>query len=90
MGRLMYKPVGLVLGIVGSMLAGAIFKRVWRAVASEDDAPDATDEERGWDEILMAAALHGAIFAIIKAAVDRGGAEGVRRLTGNWPVKSRH
>ena len=34
---------------------------------------------------LPAAALQGAIFALVKAAVDRGGAEGFRKLTGVWP-----
>ncbi len=38
-----------------------------------------------WGEVLTAAALQGAIFAVVKAAVDRGGAAGVRRLTGEWP-----
>ena len=33
-----------------------------------------------------AAALQGAIFAIVKAAVDRASAEGVRKLTGSWPA----
>ena len=31
------------------------------------------------------AGRHGAIFALVKAAVDRGAAEGTRRLTGTWP-----
>lgn len=48
--------------------------------------PHATDEEGGWGEILAAAALQGAIFAIVKAAVDRGGRQGVRKLTGRWPA----
>lgn len=83
--KLAYKPVGLLLGIGAGMLAGAVFKQVWKMTAGDDDAPDATDEDRGWGEILAAAALQGAIFAVVKAAVDRGGAAGVRRLTGNWP-----
>jgi hypothetical protein len=29
--------------------------------------------------------LQGAIFALVKAAADRGAAEGTRRLTGIWP-----
>ena len=62
-----------------------MFKQAWRAIAGEDDAPNATDQDRGWTEVLVAAALQGAIFAIVKAAVDRGGAEGVKRLTGEWP-----
>jgi len=37
------------------------------------------------EPILLAAMLQGAIFALVKAAVDRGAAEGTRRLTGTWP-----
>jgi hypothetical protein len=29
--------------------------------------------------------LQGAIFAVVKALVDRGGATGVRKMTGQWP-----
>jgi hypothetical protein len=85
MNRVLYKPVGFALGAVAGLVAGFLFKRVWQAVSDEEDAPNATDEDRGWGEILAAAALQGAIFAIVKAAVDRGGAEGVRKLTGRWP-----
>ena len=86
MSKVLYKPVGLVLGAAAGLIAGMLFKQVWRVMANDEAAPDATDEERGWGEILAAAALQGAIFAIVKAAVDRGGAEGVRRLTGRWPA----
>lgn len=47
--------------------------------------PDATDEHRTWQEVLIAAALQGAIFAVVKAAVARAGAVTTRRLTGTWP-----
>jgi TRAP-type C4-dicarboxylate transport system permease large subunit len=86
MGKLLYRPVSLVSGVVGGLLAGVLFKQVWRIVAGEDEAPEATDEKRGWDEVLTAAALQGAIFALVKAAITRGGARGVRRLTGSWPA----
>ena len=85
MSKLAYKPVGLLLGVAAGAIASFAFKEVWKVVAGDDDAPQATDEERGWGEILAAAALQGAIFALVKAAVDRGGATGVRRLTGQWP-----
>jgi hypothetical protein len=84
--KLIYKPVGFALGAVAGMTAGFVFRHVWQIVARSDDVPDATDEERGWGEVLAAAALQGAIFAIVRAAVDRGGAVGVRRLTGRWPA----
>ena len=83
--KIAYKPVGLLLGIAAGTVAGMVFKQVWKLAAGDDDAPNATDEDRGWGEILAAAAIQGAIFATVKAMVDRGGAVGVRKLTGEWP-----
>ncbi|MBO4209347.1 DUF4235 domain-containing protein [Micromonospora echinofusca] len=80
-----YKPVGVLLGIAAGAVAGTVFRQVWKVTAGDGEAPSATDEDRRWGEILAAAALQGAIFAVVRAAVDRGGAVGVRRLTGRWP-----
>lgn len=84
--KLLYKPIGLAGGALAGVLAGIAFKEVWRLMSGDDDAPNAIDEDRGWTEILIAAALQGAIFAVVKAAVDRSGAKGVRSLTGKWPA----
>jgi len=83
--KLMYKPLSLAASVAGGVIAGAIFKRVWKLIADEDEAPKATSRDYGWGSVLAAAALQGAIFAVVKAAIDRGGAEGVRKLTGEWP-----
>ena len=85
MMKILYKPLGMAAGVLGGVLASAIFKRVWKLAAGEDEAPKATNADYGWQQILAAAALQGAIFAVVKAAVDRGAAEGVRKLTGFWP-----
>jgi predicted metal-dependent enzyme (double-stranded beta helix superfamily) len=83
--KLVYKPVSLSVSVLGGLLAGAIFRRIWKLAAGEGDAPKATDARRGWREVLLAAALQGAVYAVVKAAVDRGAAEGTRKLTGFWP-----
>jgi hypothetical protein len=83
--KLLYKPVSLLVSVLGGVLAGAIFKKIWKIAAREDEAPQATDAQRGWREVLLAAGVQGAIFAVVKAAVDRGAAEGTRKLTGVWP-----
>ena len=83
--KIALKPVNMALGIGAGALAGLVFKQVWKAVSGDDDAPDAGDEDRGWGEVLIAAALQGAIFAVVKAAVHRSGAVGARRVTGHWP-----
>lgn len=83
--KVAYKPVGMAMGAVSGVVAGAVFKQVWKKLGHEEDAPDATDEHRTWREVLSAAVLQGAIFAGVKAAVDRGGATATRRVTGTWP-----
>jgi hypothetical protein len=81
MARIIYKPIGLLVAVIGSQLAGVVFKRVWPG----DDAPEAKDARKGWGEVLAAAVVHGAVFGGIKAAVDRAGATGFAKLTGKWP-----
>jgi len=82
--KVAYKPVGILLGMAAGAVAGMVFQRLWR-LSGQDSPPNSTDEDRGWGEIIAAAALQGAIFAVVKAAADRGGAQAVRRLTGTWP-----
>jgi hypothetical protein len=83
--KLLYKPFGIIFGVIGGIVGGAIFKQVWKMVADAEDAPAAKEAEYSWGEVLPAAALQGAIFALVKAAVDRGGAKGFEKLTGVWP-----
>jgi hypothetical protein len=85
MTKLPYKLFSLLISVLGGMLAGVIFRRVWKLVAREEEAPSATDARRGWREVLIAAALQGAIFAVVQAALDRGTATAAHQLTGTWP-----
>ncbi len=83
--KLLYKPVSMLASVLGGILAGAIFKRAWKIIGREDDMPKSADARRSWRQVMLAAALQGAIFAVVKAAVDRGAAAGTRKLTGVWP-----
>ena len=83
--KVSYKAVDLIASMAGGLVVGLIFNRAWRVVEQGDDAPRPTDEQRGWREILLAAALQGMIFALLKAFFQRSLAEGTRKLTGIWP-----
>ncbi|AZP21981.1 DUF4235 domain-containing protein [Streptomyces aquilus] len=83
---LAYKPLGFVLGWSSGALAGIAFRKTWKVIRHEDDAPDALDRDRSWGEILLAAAVQGAIFAVVRSAVDRTGAKAIERSTGVWPT----
>lgn len=82
-----YKPLSLLSGVLGGALAGALFNRVWRAVAHEDEAPEPTALDHRTREVLIAAALHGAVFGLVKAVTDRMAAKGYRHVTGNDPKR---
>jgi hypothetical protein len=83
--KLLYRPVSLLVSVVGGILAGAIFHQAWKLAAGEDDAPKAADARRRWQEVLPAAAVQGAVCAVVRAAAGRGAAESTRKLTGLWP-----
>jgi hypothetical protein len=87
--KLLYKPFGLLVSVLGGILAGALFKRLWRALSGEAEAPSAKDRDRMWREVLAAAAVQGAVFGGVKALIDRAGASGFARITGVWPGKTR-
>ncbi len=86
---LAYKPMGFVIGWAGGALATFAFNATWKAIRHEDDAPDPLDRERGWGEILLASAIQGAIFAVVRSALNRTGAKAVERSTGVWPTGDR-
>ncbi|WP_371574040.1 DUF4235 domain-containing protein [Streptomyces sp. NBC_01314] len=83
---LAYQPLGFALGWLGGALASVAFRKTWKLIRHEDDAPDALDRDRGWGEVLIAAAVQGAIFAVVRSAVDRTGAKVIERSTGVWPA----
>jgi hypothetical protein len=85
MTKLLFKILGIFSGALAGMLASAVVKKLWQVTPGEDEAPDATDTRRSWGEILTAAALQGAIFAVIRAAVERATAKGAEKLAGEQP-----
>jgi hypothetical protein len=83
-----YKPIGIFLGIVAGLLGKRIFNFIWEKI-DEEDPPKATTEETTWPKLLTAAAIQGVIFRVTRFVVDRYGAIGFQHLTGVWPGEKR-
>jgi hypothetical protein len=83
-----YKPFGIVLGILGGLLGKRVFDFVWQKI-DEQDPPKATTQETTWQRLLAAAAVQGMIFRTVRVVVDRYGAMGWSYLTGSWPGEKR-
>ena|SRR3982074_1424446 len=78
--KIAYKPIGLVFGLIGALVAGEVFGLVWKKLSNEDETPQPLSDDYSTREVLLAATLQGAIFGLIKTAVDRYGMKGARRF----------
>ena len=86
--KLLYKPFGIIFGIVGGLLGKRLFDFVWTKI-DDEEPPEATTERAQWGKIIAAAALQGMIFKATRAVIDRQGARGWYYLTGSWPGEKR-
>jgi hypothetical protein len=83
-----YKPFGIILGILAGLVGKRLFDFVWTKV-DDQEPPTATTEQTSWAKLLGAAAIQGMIFKVTRAVVDRYGAIGWSYLTGVWPGEKR-
>jgi hypothetical protein len=81
----LYKPVALCAGVLGGLAARAAFERVWTSVSDDEDTPDPKRADDTWTRVLVAAAIEGVIYALVKATLERSTAIGFARATGSWP-----
>jgi hypothetical protein len=82
--KILYKPFGIIAGVIGGRIATAIFKAIWARI-DEEEPPKPTTEETTFPKVVGAAALEAATMAGIGAAVERVGARAFHYLTGIWP-----
>lgn len=84
MSKLVYRLFALAASVLGGVLATALFQRMWKWVSDEGEPPKAKAPQYSWREVLPAAALEGAVFGFVKAAVDRSSLRAFQKLTGQW------
>ena len=82
--KIVYKPFGLIVGLLAGLVSQKLFNAVW-GIFDKEEPPKATTEEAAWAKVIGAAAVQGVTFRVTRAAVDRLGAQGFRYFTGIWP-----
>jgi hypothetical protein len=86
--KLLYKPFGIVFGIVAGILSKKVFEAVW-GIFDKEEPPKPTTQQASWPKVLGAAAVQGVTFKVTRAAVDRAGAQSFHYVTGAWPGEKR-
>jgi hypothetical protein len=82
--KILYKPFGIIAGLISARIAASIFKALWARI-DEADPPKPTTEDASFPKVVGAAVLEAATSAGVGAAVDRAGARAFHHLTGIWP-----
>jgi hypothetical protein len=85
--KMLYRPIGITGSLLGGLVAGQVFQQVWKHATPGDnaDAPKPLESEYRLRDILVAAAIQGVIFSLVKTLVNRGGARLFQKWTGEWP-----
>jgi H+/Cl- antiporter ClcA len=86
--KLLYKPFGIVLGIIAGLIGRRVFNVVWGKI-DDQEPPGATTRDAPWIKVVLAAVLQAGIFAAVRTAVNRAGARGFEHVTGVWPGEKR-
>ena len=81
---ILYKPIGIVAGILAGLLSSRIFNFLWSRI-DDEDPPKANTQMAPMPKVLAAAALQGMVFKMVRAGVDRKLAQGTHYMTGVWP-----
>ncbi len=82
--KLLFIPVSVFAGLLGGALGRWLFGEIW-GVFTDREPPESEHLRASWAQVVIASALKGAVFAGVRAAVDRGGRMAFMGLTGTWP-----
>lgn len=81
--ELTYRLLSLGTGILGGALAGGIISRIWGVFSDRGELPEPTALNVHLREVLVAGAVQGVVFGVVKAALGRVTARTYRRITGS-------
>jgi len=83
MKKLLYRPFGIIAGIIGARLARKVFTAVWGTIDREAP-PRASTEHTTLPKVVSAAVIEAATTAATRATVDRATLKWFHFLTGIW------
>jgi hypothetical protein len=84
MMKLLFTPVSIVSGLLAGVAAKKLFKGVW-ALFDEQEPPKPDRRGVPWPKLVAALVIEGAVFRVVKGAVDHAARDLFASFTGKWP-----
>jgi hypothetical protein len=88
MAKLLFIPLSVATSLAASMLSRKLFDQLWGLIDREEP-PDSKYRDIDWTKLLLAAAIQGAVFRLVKEASDHYSRRAFYRTTGSWPGDER-
>jgi len=86
--KLLYKPFGIIAGVIGHRTGRTAFEAVWSRVGGEEEKPPSPRAGRlGLAQVAGSAALEAATIAAVAAVIEQLAARAFHHLFGAWPEK---
>ena len=77
-------PVSIGGGLLAGFMSKKALDRVW-GLFDDEEPPDSKHRDIDWTKLIVAAAIQGAIFRVMKEATDHYTRRVFYRTTGKWP-----
>jgi hypothetical protein len=82
--KLLFLPFSILGGILAGLIGTKIFEKIWGLV-DDQEPPDAEHRRVSYGKLVVALALEGAIFRLIRGFFDHSARQTFLRFTGTWP-----
>lgn len=82
--KVLFAPISIGAGLLAGLVAQKVFERLW-ALVDDEEPPEPDNREVPVAKLLLALAVEGAVFRLVKGLTDRGARKGFAALTGAWP-----
>ena len=86
--KLVYLPIGIVTSLLAGQISKKLFDVIWGQVGDQE-APRPKHREIDLRKLAVALLIEGAIFRLVRGVVDHYARRGFAGLTGSWPGEER-
>jgi hypothetical protein len=82
--KLIFLPMRLSAALLSGILGKKLFERLW-AVIDAEEPPQPEQRRIDVRKLVLALAIEGGLFRVLKGLADHSSRSAFARLTGRWP-----